>query len=154
EVGQVVGLAAHANARILGLDEVAYVHPIGEHRARTQARERTNLHRALGARAVDVAMRAHFRAGSKVGIAGAAERADAHAVAKHDAALEHHVDVDLHVLPDVDLAADVDARRIGEARALRAQRAHLAQLERTFELRQLPRVVRAFGLDRALDHHD
>src|SRR3546814_5528414 len=50
-----------------------------------------------------------------------------------------------------DLAADVDARRIGEAHAQRAQRPHLAALEGAFELRKLPRVVGALGLDRIVD---
>src|SRR5690606_36328919 len=114
-------------------------------------RERADLHRAFGARAVDVAVGAHFGAGGQFGVADATERTDAHAVAERDAALEHDVDVDLHVVPDGDLAADVDARRIGEARALHAQGAHLAKLERALELRQLPRIVGALGFDGILD---
>ena len=54
---------------------------------------------------------------------------------------------------DADRAAHVEARRIGEARALHAQRARGAPLERALELRQLPRVVGAFGFDRVGDVH-
>src|SRR5690606_19534116 len=106
-------------------------------------RVRADLHRTLGARAVDVAMRAHFGAGCQACVANAAERADAHAFAQRDPAFEHDVDVDLDIGLRGDFAADVHARRIGEAHARRAQCAHLAALERAFELRELPRVVGA-----------
>src|SRR3546814_1586489 len=76
---------------------------------------------------------------------------DAHALAERDATFEHDIDVDLDILLGGDLAADVDARRIGEAHAQRAQRPHLAALEGAFELRKLPRVVGALGLDRIVD---
>src|SRR3546814_4058768 len=46
QVGQEVGLAAHAHARVLGLDEVAHVHAVGEHGARAQPRERAKTGRA------------------------------------------------------------------------------------------------------------
>src|SRR3546814_2302677 len=95
QVGQVVGLAAHAHARVLGLDEVAHVHAVGEHGARAQPRERANLHRAFGARAVDVAVRADLGAGGEVGVADAAERSDAPALAARDAPFEHDLHVDL-----------------------------------------------------------
>src|SRR5690606_6704634 len=36
QVGEVVGLAARAERRVLGLDEIADVHAFGEHRARAQ----------------------------------------------------------------------------------------------------------------------
>src|SRR5690606_28253925 len=38
DVAEVVGLAALAQGRVLGLDEIADVHAIGEHRARAEAR--------------------------------------------------------------------------------------------------------------------
>ena len=132
EVREVVGLAADAELRVLGLDEVAHVHAVREHRARAQPRVRPDHHRAFGARAVKVAMRTHFRAGAEVDVLQPAERADAHAVTKHDRAFEHDVDVDLDIAAHAHVAAHVDARNVREARAGHAQRAHHAQLERAF----------------------
>src|SRR5690606_40171026 len=139
-------LAAHAALRVLGLDEVADVGAVGQHGARAQPRIGADLHRAFAARAVDVAVRAHLGAGAEHGVADAAERADAHAVAQLDPAFEHHVDVDLDVAADRDFATDVDARRIGQARALHAQCPRLPQLERALQLRELPGIVGALGL--------
>ena len=106
------------------------------------------MHRALAARAVDVAMRTHLGAGAKRRVLDPAERADAHAIAQFDASFEHHVDVDLDVTPDDDLAADIQPRRIGHACSGRAQRTRLAELERAFQLGQLPGIIGTLGFDR------
>ena len=85
----------------------------------------------------------------------AAERTDAHAVAEHDVAFEdrrrhrsrHRAR--RYTLPRM-------STRAGSAKRTpsHAQRAHRAQLERAFELRELPRIVGAFGFHRVGDQHD
>src|SRR5699024_8858558 len=76
EVGEVVGLAADPDARVLGLDEIADVRAVGEHAAGAQPRERPDLHRAFAAHAVEVAMCADFAAGGELDVLQPAERAD------------------------------------------------------------------------------
>ncbi len=77
--------------------EDAHVHAIGKYGARAQARVGADLGRALGDDAVQVAVRAHQRAGAQAHVAQAGERADHHAVAQFDIAFEDHVDIDADI---------------------------------------------------------
>src|SRR5690606_9756576 len=154
EVGQVVGLAALGHDRVLGLDEVADAHVLGEHGVRAQPRVRADRRGALAARALHVVVRGHYRAGGPVHVTQAAARADADVVAELDLALQHHVHVQRDVASDADAAADVHARRVRHPRASQAEFAHRAALECALKLRQLPGIVGALGLHRVADHHD
>ena len=131
-------LAAHAHGGVLGLDEIADLGAVSQHRARPQPRKRADARRAFGHHAFQVTVGTHFGAQGQAHVTQPAERADPHAIAELHIALEHHVHVDFHVAADGDLAADIHPCRIGHACALPAQLTHLAQLERALELRQLP----------------
>ena len=130
------------------------MHAIGHHRARAQARERADLHRAFGDHAVQVAVRTHFGARAQAHVPQPRERSDAHPVTQLHLAFQHHVGVDLHVGTDAHAATLVEARRVEQARALGAQRPCAAQLEGAFELGQLPGVIGALGLQRIVHGDD
>ena len=98
------------------------MHAIGEHGARAQPRIGADQRRALAGNALQIAVRAHLRAGGEGHVLQARERADDHAIAQFHPAFQHHVDVDLHVAAHGHRAALVEARRIDQACALHAQR--------------------------------
>ncbi len=141
-----IGLATDTQRDLLGLDEVADVHAIGQHGARSQARERADLRGALGNHALQVAVRTHFGARPKVDVLQTVERTDGDAVAEHHVALEHDIDVDQHVAAHGDSAADVEPGRIAHARPLCAQGPYRTTLPGALQLRELPGVVCPFGL--------
>ncbi|KAG1316484.1 hypothetical protein G6F63_016042 [Rhizopus arrhizus] len=73
-----VGLAADAEGDLLGFDEVADVHAIGQHGTWAQARERADQRSALGDHAFQIAVCAHFRARPEIDVLQTVERANAH----------------------------------------------------------------------------
>src|SRR5690606_7754832 len=137
QVAEVVGLAAGAQAGLLGFDEIADVHALGQLGAGAEARVGADAGGTVAEHAFQVAMGADLGAGGQLDIAQPAERADAHAVAKHHPAFEHHVHVDLDVAAGLDRAAQVEAGRVGQAHAGAHQGLGGTALVAAFQLRQL-----------------
>src|SRR5690606_32978307 len=106
-------------ARFLCLDEVADLHALCKHRARTNSRERAELAAAGGLEPLHHGMWMHGAIGAEARVLHDAVRADAHAIAEHDAAFEHDADVEEDVAPRLDRAANIDAARIRDRYALR-----------------------------------
>ncbi len=79
-----IGLGVGADRRILHFDEIADVSARGKFRTRPQTRERADHARTVRDDAIDVAVRAHDRAGSEARVAHTAEGSDAHVVAELD----------------------------------------------------------------------
>src|SRR3546814_1107919 len=90
QIGEVVGLAAFADAGFLGLDEIAHMRATVEFGTGTQACERADRAGAVGDHAIQVAVRLHHGAGGELHILQARERADAHVVAEHHATFQDH----------------------------------------------------------------
>ena len=118
EVGEVVGLGAALQLRLLHLDEVADVHVLAQqrHPAATAQTDR-RLQRAPDTRTLDHAVGVDLRCRRRSSaVADHDVRADAHAIAERHGALEHDVHVDEHVAADDDRAARIEPRRIDQRR--------------------------------------
>uniref|UniRef100_A0A914YBS6 Uncharacterized protein n=1 Tax=Panagrolaimus superbus TaxID=310955 RepID=A0A914YBS6_9BILA len=109
QIGEVIGLAADTEGDLLGLDEVADVHAIGQHGTWAQARERTDQCRAFGDHAFQITMRAYFGARAESDVLQPVERTNGGAVTEHDVAFENNIDVDQHIAAHGDGATDIQS---------------------------------------------
>ncbi len=105
EVGQVIDLGTRTDAGLLGLDEIADMHPSGQPGIRAQTGKGTNLRTGPHFRALDPAMRLDLDIVTDDRIFQHTERSDSDAVTQAHHALEYHVDVDHHILARHDRAA-------------------------------------------------
>jgi hypothetical protein len=141
EVGEVIGLRAVAEARVLDLDEVADVDVRAEVGAAAHSCERADrcAGRDLDAErfAVDVGEREDRHAVADRRVADHAVRADRDVVAKRDAAFEDAADVDLDISAAGELAAQVEAVGVGESNAALHHLLGLAALNHALERGQL-----------------
>jgi len=118
DITQVVDLAAFANSRFLGLDEVAHLGAVANSGLWPQSCKRPDAAVGPDLGGLDDAVRLDRAAGPDQRISQHAVRANPHPVTQHHCALEDHADIDEHIASDLDLAAQVETGRVGQGHSL------------------------------------
>ncbi len=134
-------LAVGADARLLGLDEIADFRAVGHPGTRAQARKRSD---AAGGSHIGILDHRVFMNDGTIGDAGVAQHAigaNPDPVAEHHIAFDDHVDVDHRVTTVTQTATQIETCRVDQRQAGEHQRARLAALVAALEHRQLLPVI-------------
>ena len=160
QIGQVIGLGAVGERRVLHLDEVADVHFGAQHGTGAQAGKRADERARPDAHAqrvaVDVGERVDHRVVGDRRVADHAVGADAHPVAQAHRAFKDAVDVNRHIDTALQFTAHIQPRRIGQPHADVHQRVGAVTLQQALERGELLRAVDAQhlgGAARLRGHH-
>src|SRR5690606_18739657 len=147
DVAEVVDLAAGADHRLLGLDEIADPRPLAEYRAGPQPGEGPHLDtRRQGHGPLDHGVGLDDCAVADLRIADQTVGSDGDVPPQADPAFKDAVDVDKAVLPRRQLPPAIEASGIGEANPLGHQGLGLTALVVTLEALQLLAAVDPLGL--------
>ena len=137
DIAQMIDLAAAADGRRFGFDEIADACAFAQHRFRTQPRERPDLRIRADLAMFQARMAVDARTAGDGAVIEHTAAFNINIVAEADCALENHIRLNHHVAPGSDRAMHVDARRVNQGNARIEQRLRLSLPPHRLRLRLL-----------------
>ena len=156
DVAQMIDLAATADVRRFGFDEIADAYAFAQHRFRPQPREWPDLRVGAHLAMLQTRMAVDARAAGDGAIIEHAAAFNIDVVAEAHRAFQHDICLNHHIVPGTDRAMHINARRINQGNARCQQRLRLPLPPHRFRLRLLRAGVdaqRFCGVSGGDGHH-